>query len=70
MVIANYSIVIQGELGSDLRPSFEPALVETGDGLTTLHCDGLDQAALHQLLDRILTLGLTLVDVHRVDQAG
>ncbi|MEZ5139235.1 MAG: hypothetical protein R2702_14795 [Acidimicrobiales bacterium] len=52
MITADYRIELEGELGHDLHPAFAPALVEAGDGRTLLLATAIDQAGLHDLLDR------------------
>lgn len=45
-------------------------LTHDSDGTTTLRADGLDQAALHGLLQRVRDLALALVSVIRVPSAS
>jgi hypothetical protein len=45
-------------------------LTHESDGTTTLRTIGVDQAALHGLLQRVRDLGLTLVSVIRVHAAS
>ncbi|HRW38031.1 MAG: hypothetical protein KDB04_03130 [Acidimicrobiales bacterium] len=66
MITADYQIELEGELGHDLHPAFAPALVEAGDGRTRVLATGIDQAALHDLLDRARDLGLALLGVEVV----
>jgi uncharacterized membrane protein len=71
MITADYLIELEGELGSDLRPVFAPAQVETRSGRTIVLADGIDQAALHDLLDRARDLGLPLLAVEvRAERAA
>jgi len=46
------------------------ALTHDSDGTTTLRAVGVDQAALHGLLQRVRDLGLTLVSVSCVHAAA
>ena len=43
-----------------------PSLIHESDGTTTLRAAGVDQAALHGLLQSVRDLGLTLISVIRV----
>jgi hypothetical protein len=47
-----------------------PILNHESDGTTTLRAIGVDQAALHGLLQRVRDLGLTLVSIIRVTPAS
>ena len=67
MISADYLVVIAGEITSDLVGAFPGHGVTVANGTTIIRASGLDQAALHGLLDRIHDLGLTLLEV-RIDQ--
>ena len=67
MISAYYLVVIEGEITPDLVGAFHGHEVTVGNGTTIVHAPGLDQAALHGLLDRTHDLGLTLLEV-RIDQ--
>lgn len=60
-----YRITIAGGLGEIGRGAFEDFLIEPNGGNTMLTGD-LDQAALHGALNRILSLGLELVELDRL----
>ena len=69
MHATHYEVIVRGRLG--------PALVSAFDGLTatttaasTVLRGQLDQAALHGVLERIESLGLELLEVRRVEDAG
>jgi hypothetical protein len=59
-----YRITISGGLGDIGREAFEDFLVEPNGTYTVLVGD-LDQAALHGALNRLLSLGLELVELRR-----
>jgi hypothetical protein len=50
--------------------AFEGLALEVHPVETVLHGDVADQAALHELLDRVQALGLELVEVRRVTAAA
>jgi hypothetical protein len=62
-----YQITIVGGLGELGREAFADFKIEYADGNTLLAGD-LDQAALYSVLSRILTLGLELVALSRLDE--
>jgi hypothetical protein len=62
-----YRIVVSGVLGESGRQAFEGFKIEQVGADTALHSD-LDQAALFGALNRILALGLELVEVRREDR--
>ncbi|MBN9317005.1 MAG: hypothetical protein J0I99_14780 [Devosia sp.] len=62
-------------LGGHLDPRWAarldiPGLTHESDGTTMLRATGMDQAALHGLLQRVRDLGLTLISVIRVGNAA
>ena len=63
-----YQITILGGLGELGREVFADFKIEYADGNTLLAGD-LDQAALYNVLSRILALGLELVALSRLDEA-
>jgi hypothetical protein len=62
-----YQITIVGGLGELGREAFADFKIEYADGNTLLAGD-LDQAALYNVLSRILALGLELVALRRLDE--
>ena len=62
-----YRIVVSGALGKVGRDVFWDLLVE-GNGANTSLTGDLDQAALHGVLDRILVLGLEIVELSRLPE--
>ncbi len=67
MITGDYAIVVEGELSPALRAAFEPAEVRSAAGTTTVRAAGVDQAALHRILERARDLGLTLLLVRCED---
>ena len=63
-----YQITISGGLGELGREAFADFKIEYADGNTLLAGD-LDQAALYNVLSRILALGLELVALSRLSEA-
>jgi hypothetical protein len=61
-----YEITITGRAGDVLRAAFDDCTVTAGPGMTTLRAQLPDQAALWGLVQRIIGLGLEVVDLHRV----
>lgn len=62
-----YQITIVGGLGELGREAFADFKIEYADGNTLLAGD-LDQAALYNVLSRILALGLELVALRRLHE--
>jgi hypothetical protein len=62
MARRSYEIRVVGSLGPAAREAFADMLVEVEPTITVLSGD-LDQGDLHDLLERIRSLGLELVDV-------
>jgi hypothetical protein len=65
---AHYEIRVSGRLSSELAGSLG-LRAEVHPVETTLHGDIRDDVELHTLLDRLSTLGLTVVELRRT-QAG
>ena len=65
-----YRIVLSGELGDDFAFLFGDLRLERADGMTVLTGRVLDQAQLHGLLDQAQNLGIGLVSVEAVAEAG
>ena len=61
----SYRITIAGGLGEIGREAFSDFRIETRGGDTVL-IGTLDQAALYGTLNRILSLGFELVELHRL----
>jgi hypothetical protein len=68
VVTASFDITIDGEIHPDFVCEFAPATVTCAGGLTTLHAEAIDQAALHAILDRIARHGLTLLSLSQSDE--
>jgi hypothetical protein len=64
-----YQITIEGHIGLDWSALFTEVTVQyTAGGQTVLTGTLPDQTALHGVLMRIRDLGLSLVEVKRIDQ--
>jgi hypothetical protein len=59
-----YEITFTGRAGNLLRAAFDDCTVILGPGTTTLRAQLPDQAALWGLVQRIIGLGLKVVDLH------
>jgi len=63
-----YEITFSGQAGRTLRAQFDDCEVTTSPEMTTLRVELPDQAALPGLVERIVGLGLEIIDVHMVTQ--
>jgi hypothetical protein len=61
-----YEISFSGPAGRTLRAQFDDCEVVTSPETTTLRAELADQAALPGLVERIVGLGLEILDVHLV----
>jgi hypothetical protein len=61
-----YEITFTGRAGNVLRAAFDDCTMTVGPGTTTLRAQLPDQAALWGLVQRIIGLGLEVVDLHLV----
>jgi hypothetical protein len=61
-----YEITFAGQAGSTLRAEFDDCEVMVGLGTTTLRAELPDQGALWGLVQRIIGLGLEVIDLHLV----
>jgi hypothetical protein len=59
-----YEITVRGRIGDALLGAFDGLTAAPADTNTVLR-GSIDQAALHGVLERIESLGLELLDVHR-----
>lgn len=62
-----YRITVKGRLDQSWSSWFDNMALSFADGETTISGEVADQAALHGLLAKVRDLGLTLIDVHRVE---
>ena len=63
-----FEITFSGQAGRTLRAQFDDCQVTTRPDTTTLRAELPDQAALPGLVERIVGLGLEIIDVHLVTQ--
>ena len=61
-----YDITFTGQAGPTVRAEFDDCTVLLGPDTTTLRADLPDQGALWGLVQRVMDLGLDLVDLHQV----
>jgi hypothetical protein len=61
-----YEITFTGRAGNLLHAAFDDCTVIVGPSTTTLRAQLPDQAALWGLVQRIIDLGLEVVDMHLV----
>jgi hypothetical protein len=61
-----YEITFSGRAGRTLRAQFDDCKVTTGPDTTIICAELPDQAALSGLVQRIVGLGLVVIDVHLV----
>ena len=59
-----YEITFSGQAGRTLRAQFDDCEVTTTPETTTLRAELPDPAALPGLVERIVGLGLEIIDVH------
>ena len=62
----SYEIRIKGRLSDSLLAAFEGLTATVEPVETVLHGPVSDQSSLHDLLDRIQSLGLELVEIRRL----
>ncbi|MEV0522332.1 hypothetical protein [Streptomyces sp. NPDC050439] len=67
---ADFEIRVRGRIGEAFRSAFGEMTVVLRPAETVLMGAGLDQAALYGILDRIQALGLELIEVRRLPEAG
>ena len=63
-----YEITFRGQAGRTLRVQFDDCEVTTSPETTTLRTELPDQAALPWLVERVVGLGLEIIDLHLVTQ--
>lgn len=64
---ARYEIRVRGHLDETLTTSLPPQFeTELSPAETVLHGEGVDQSALHGVLDRLEQLGVELLEVRRL----
>ena len=61
-----YEITFLGQAGTTLRAEFDDCEVTIGPGTTTLRAELPDRGALTGMMERIINLGLDVIDVSLV----
>lgn len=61
-----YEITFVGQAGPAVRAEFDDCEVSVGADATTLHAEVADQAALWGIVQRIIGLGLQVIELHLV----
>jgi hypothetical protein len=61
-----YEITFVGQAGSAVRAEFDDCAVSVGADTTTLRTEVADQAALWGIVQRIIGLGLQVIELHLV----
>jgi hypothetical protein len=67
MATRRYRLIVQGELSDTLQPDFPAMTLTRSAGNTALTGDIRDQAELQGLLQRVVGLGLTLLEAKALD---
>jgi hypothetical protein len=65
-----YEIVVRGRLSIRYECAFDGTTLVPRHGQTTLRADLVDQSQLYGLLNRLRDLGIELVSVNAVPEAG
>ena len=61
-----YELELRGEPGPVLRAAFPEFELRPEHGMTLLHGEFVDQAALHGVIERINSLGVELIALHLI----
>jgi hypothetical protein len=64
-----FEVGVKGEMSAGLCAEFADVDIRLDHGVTRLRLTSADDARLHGILDRLDSLGLELLDVHRVEVA-
>lgn len=65
MIVCTYRIVVEGEFDDLTAAAFPDLDCTCAEGMTVLQTDAVDQAALGGILDRLRSVGATLVSLGR-----
>jgi hypothetical protein len=65
VIACTYRIVVEGEFDDLTAAAFPDLACVCEDGMTVLQTDAVDQAALSGILDRLRSVGATLVSLGR-----
>jgi hypothetical protein len=65
MPTTHYEITVRGRMSPALAEGFDGLSATTSGPNTVLRGEIADQSALYGVLDRVESLGLELIDVHR-----
>ena len=66
MAAEDYEIRIKGRISDSLLASFDGLNADFEPAETVLRGNGLDQSALHGVLERVRMLGLELIEIRQV----
>jgi hypothetical protein len=70
VAVRRHQLIVEGELTDEQELVFEGFTLSRAVGTTTLTSFVHDQAELHRLLRHVTNLGLTLLEITAIDEAG
>ena len=69
MADRTYRLIVEGELSDAMELAFPGMALTRAEGNTALTGNVRDQAALYALLQRVMNLGLTLLEARAIDDS-